>query len=100
MTVAWEVKLGAAEVHPWQHSNQSLYEALFLKKKVWGARVCVCQNNDLAIKGTYCSCTGPRFGWKHPHGYSELSITPVPGEIKPSFDFCEYQATYPQTLNK
>ena len=31
------------------------------------------------VKSTICSCRGPRFNSQHPHGSSQLSVTPVPG---------------------
>lgn len=34
----------------------------------------------------------PGFSWKHPHGYSQLFITPIPGDLKSPFVLCEYQA--------
>lgn len=37
-----------------------------------------------AIKSTGCSSRVPRFDSQHPHGGSELPVTPVPGELTPS----------------
>lgn len=36
------------------------------------------------MKSTGCSSKGPRLNTKHPHGSSELSITPVPEVPTPS----------------
>jgi hypothetical protein len=43
-----------------------------------------------AIKSTGYPYRGP--GSQHPHGGSQLSETPVPGDLMPSSDFHGYQA--------
>jgi hypothetical protein len=41
-----------------------------------------------AVKSTDCSSRGPRFNSKHPHGGSQLSVTPVPGTLTPLTQIC------------
>jgi hypothetical protein len=36
------------------------------------------------VKKTGFSSRGPRFNSQHPHGISQLLITPVPGDLVPS----------------
>ena len=35
------------------------------------------------VKSTDCSSRRPRFNSQHPHGSSQLSVTPVPGNLTP-----------------
>jgi hypothetical protein len=39
------------------------------------------------VKNTGCSSRGPSFNCQHPHGSSELSVIPVPGEFAPSHTY-------------
>jgi hypothetical protein len=43
------------------------------------------------VKSTGYSCRGPRFISQHPHGSTELSVTPVPRDLTPSSGLCVYQ---------
>jgi hypothetical protein len=36
------------------------------------------------VKNTDYSSRGPGFNSQHPHGSSQLSVTPVPGDLTPS----------------
>ena len=49
-----------------------------LKKKVGAGRI------GSVVMSTGCSSKGPRFNSQHPHGSSQLSVTPVPGDLTPS----------------
>jgi hypothetical protein len=44
------------------------------------------------FKSTGRSSSGPRFYFQHPHGSSQLSVTPVPGGPVSSSSFCGHQA--------
>ena len=44
------------------------------------------------VKSTGCSCRGPGFASQHPHGGSELPVTPVPGDRIHSSDCHRDQA--------
>lgn len=44
------------------------------------------------IKYTGCPCRGPRFKSQYPHGGSQLSVTPVSGNLTPSSDPLGHQA--------
>lgn len=35
------------------------------------------------VKSTGCSCIEPRFGSQDPHGSTQPSATPVPGDLTP-----------------
>lgn len=37
-----------------------------------------------AVRNTHCSSRGPLFGSQNPHGYSQMSVTLVPGDPIPS----------------
>lgn len=52
----------------------------------WGWRV------GSVLRNTCCSCKGTRFGSQHQLGGSQLSVTPVPGDSIPIFDFPGHQA--------
>lgn len=39
-------------------------------------------------KSTGCFSTGPGFDSQHTHGGTQLSVTPVPGDLTPSSGFC------------
>lgn len=41
-----------------------------------------------------CSCRGPRFHLQHPHGRLQPSLTPVPGNLMPSYVFSGTPGTY------
>lgn len=47
--------------------------------------------NVSEAKSAFCSCRGPKFWLWHPHGYSLLSITPGPGDPKPSYGYYKQQ---------
>ena len=38
------------------------------------------------VKSIGCSSRGPEFNSQHPHGGSQPSVTPVLGDLMPSFD--------------
>ena len=44
------------------------------------------------VKNTYFSCTQPGLGSQHPHGGSQISVTPAPGDPIPSSDLPRHQA--------
>jgi hypothetical protein len=57
------------------------------------------------VRSTGCSCRGPRFNSQHPHGGSQLSLTPIPNQAQWSIpllpalerqrqaDLCEFEAS-------
>ena len=44
---------------------------------------CICWSwrNGLVVKSTSCSSRGPGFSSQHPHGSSQVSLTPVPEDL-------------------
>ena len=40
------------------------------------------------VKSAGCSCKEPRFNSQHPHGGSQPSITPAPGDLMLSSGLC------------
>ena len=44
------------------------------------------------LRSTGCSSRGPRFNSQHPHGSSQVSVTPVPGDLIPSSGLHGHQA--------
>jgi hypothetical protein len=42
------------------------------------------------FKSTGCSSRGPRFNSQHPYNGSQISVTPVPGNITPSSGFLRH----------
>ena len=49
------------------------------------------------IKNTGCSCRGPRFSSQHPHGGSQPSVTPAPGNLMPSSGLSWHPPTHTET---
>ena len=40
--------------------------------------------DDSAVRSTGCSSRGPGFNSQNPHGGSQLSVAPIPGDQAPS----------------
>jgi hypothetical protein len=53
-------------------------ERLLKKVKLWW------WSDGSLVKSTDCSSRGPRFNSQHLHGSSQLSVTPVSGDLVPS----------------
>ena len=49
--------------------------------------------DGFSTKSTHCSSRGSRFNSQHPHGNSQLFVTPVPGDLTPSHRYTHRQNT-------
>ena len=59
----------------WIPGQSELHETLSQKEQTW--------EDGSVVKNIGCSSRGPGFSSQHPHGGSQLSITPVPGICHP-----------------
>ena len=50
-----------------------------------------------AVKSTGCFYRGYRCGSEHPHGGPQPSVTPVPGDVMPSFDLYRHHVVHRYT---
>ena len=66
-----------------------VFEGIKLMNRDW--------RDGSGVKSTGCSYRGPRFNSLHPHGGSQPSITPVPGDPMPSSNLQGHQAHMWQT---
>jgi hypothetical protein len=56
------------------------------------------ERNGLVVKSTGCPSRGPGFNSQHPHGGSQVSVSPVPGDLTPSHRYTCRQNTNTHTI--